>query len=195
MFTLKSKLSQILRPKLFLSLAFLVCVILANEWIQISREPMNLWQNNLLSADCGIVLTGAAGRIREGFEYLAQKKINKLIVSGVYKDAKLHEVFPYLPLYPEINSDDIILEKKSETTFGNAQQSLVLVENVKCKDIVLITSQIHMRRAYHIFKATFPSEYSIKKLSLPNSKNEKSLFDHGIEVVKSMFYYGLGLVS
>lgn len=156
---------------------------------------MNLWQSELPSADCGVVLTGAPGRIREGFEYLAQKKINKLIVSGVYKDAKLHEVFPYLPLYPEINPDDIILEKKSETTFGNAQQSLVLVENLKCKDIVLITSQIHMRRAHNIFKSTFPSAFSIKKLSLPNSKNEKSVFDKGIEVVKSVFYYGLGLVS
>ncbi len=90
--------------------------------------------------------------------------------------------------------DDIILEKKSETTFGNAQQSLVLVQNLKCKDVVLITSQIHMSRAYRIFKATYPASIEIKKLSLPNSKTERSVMDLCTEIVKSLFYYGLGLV-
>jgi uncharacterized SAM-binding protein YcdF (DUF218 family) len=117
-----------------------------------------------------------------------------LIVSGVYKESKLHEIFPYLSFYPEVNSENIFLEKKSETTFGNAQQSLVWVQNLKCKDILLMTSQIHMSRAYRIFKSTFPDSYEIKKLSLPNSKTERGVLDLMTEVVKSVFYYGLGLV-
>lgn len=168
---------------------------------QVSRsilvEPTTLWsaslKNQLPEADCGVVLTGATGRVREAFEYLAQKKIKKLIVSGVYKEARLIEVFPYLPYYNEINSNDIVLEKRSETTFGNAQQSLNLVEGLRCRDIVLITSQLHMRRAYSIFRATFPDNINIKKLTLPNAKNEQDTIDFLIELVKSFFYLVLSL--
>ena len=172
----------------------LFTVALYFQFDLIINEPMNLWSDELPVAECGVVLTGAPGRVREAFEYLAQRKIQKLIVSGVYKESKLHEIFPYLSFYPEVHSEDIILEKKSETTFGNAQQSLVWVQNLKCKDIILMTSQIHMSRAYRIFKSTFPDSYQIKKLSLPNSKTERSVFDLVTEVVKSVFYYGLGLV-
>lgn len=165
------------------------------QYEEIQKEPMNLWTGPLPQAQCGVVLTGAPGRVRESFEILAQKKIQKLIVSGVYKDSQLREVFPYLTFYPEVSESDIILEKKSETTYGNALQSLVLVESLKCKDVVLMTSQVHMRRAYRIFRKAFPESIQIYKLSLPNSKTEKNFADVGIEVFKSLFYYVLSLVA
>jgi uncharacterized SAM-binding protein YcdF (DUF218 family) len=195
---LKSKLLPIkthsLKKTMIYVTALIFGAVIYFQTILIMNEPMNLWSDPLPIADCGIVLTGAPGRVREAFEYLGQKKIQKLIVSGVYKDSKLHEIFPYMSFYPEVRTEDIILEKKSETTFGNAQQSLALVQNLKCKDVVLITSQIHMSRAYRIFKATYPVSIEIKKLSLPNSKTERSLMDFFTEIVKSLFYYGLGLV-
>lgn len=168
-----------------------VVSVFSYQLIEIQNEPMNLWSKDLPLADCGVVLTGAPGRVREAFEYLAQKKIKKLIVSGVYKDSKLHEIFPYLPFYPEVDESDIYLEKKSETTYGNAQQSLVMIESLNCQSAVLITSQIHMRRAFRVFKATFADHIEIKKLSLPNSKTEKSYLDLGLEVLKSIFYFAL----
>lgn len=194
---LKSKLlltkKKTYKNKFILFLIFIFCGFIYMQFMQILNEPMNLWSENLPTAQCGVVLTGAPGRVREAFEYLAQKKIQKLIVSGVYKESKMHEIFPYLPFYPEVHTEDILLEKKSETTYGNAQQSLFIVENLKCKDIVLITSQIHMRRAFRIFKSTFPESIEIKKLSLPNSKTEKSRADMWLEVIKSLFYYALSL--
>lgn len=180
---------------IFTFVVLLVVFVVSYQVDQILQEPMNLWENNLPSSKCGIVLTGAPGRVRDAFEYLAQKKIKKLIVSGVYKESKLHEVFPYLPFYPEINPDDIVLEKKSETTYGNAQQCLALVQDLNCDSVVLITSQIHMRRAYRIFNRTFPKNIEIKKLSLPNSRSEKSLTDLCLEAVKSIFYFALGLAA
>lgn len=162
---------------------------------QILAEPETLWENENLSADCGVVLTGGSGRLREAFEFLSRKKIKKLIVSGVYKDSKLTEVFPYSPFYPEVDLDDIFLEKRSETTFGNARHSLSLVEGLKCRDIVLITSQVHMLRAYSIFKIVYPETIPIKKLSLPNSKGESSWIGMTIEVIKNLSYYILSLVE
>lgn len=146
-----------------------------------------------LAADCGVVLTGSAGRIREAFEILAQKKIRKLIVSGVYKETQLIEIFPHLHFYPEISEADIYLEKKSESTYGNAVQSLALVEALKCHDVLLITSQLHMHRAYRLFYAAYPKSIAIKKLTVANKK-DFSYFDYLVESVKSVFYWALGLI-
>lgn len=162
---------------------------------QIISEPENLWGNNEISADCGVVLTGATGRLREGFELLAQKRIKKLIASGVYKDARMIEIFPYSGYYPEVSLDDIYLEKRSETTFGNARHSMSLVEGLRCRDIILITSQIHMSRAYSIFKIVYPDTMTIKKLTLPNTKSESGVYGLAVEVVKSLFYYIVGLAE
>ena len=165
------------------------------ETDQILSEPENLWGNNEISADCGVVLTGATGRLREGFELLAQKRIKKLIASGVYKEARMIEVFPYAGYYPEVSLDDIYLEKRSEATFGNARHSMNLAEGLRCRDIILITSQIHMHRAYAIFKIVYPDTIVIKKLTLPNTKSESGLSGLALEVVKTLFYYVVGLAE
>lgn len=145
--------------------------------------------NKITSADCGVVLTGSAGRIREAFEVLAQKKINKLIVSGVYKDTKLREIFPHLDYYPEINVQDIVLEKISGSTYENAIQSLQVAETLKCKSVLLMTSQLHMYRAYRVFKNHFPSGIEIMTYAVvPSTGKDDSFVDIWIESFKALFY-------
>lgn len=167
---------------------------------KITSEKENLWTQDQMTesesqADCAVVLTGAPGRIREGVELLQQKRIKKLIVSGVYREATMEELFPYWPYYSDISFEDIILEKRSQTTFGNAHQSVVLVESLKCQDIYLITSQLHMARAYAIFYEVFPKSIVIKKLTLPNTRSEQSWLSFAVELVKSIFYSTFGLVN
>ena len=48
------------------------------------QAPSNIRSDELPKSDCGVVLTGSPGRIREAFEVLALKKINKLI-NKLYK--------------------------------------------------------------------------------------------------------------
>ena len=183
--------------KTLLILFALILLLVLVSWKanQITSEPENLWGNNEISADCGVVLTGAPGRLREGFELLAQKRIKKLIASGVNKESRMIEIFPYSGYYPEVSLDDIYLEKRSETTFGNARHSMSLVEGLRCRDIILITSQIHMHRAYAMFKIVYPESMAIKKLTLPNTKSESGLSGLAIEVVKSLFYSIVGLAE
>ena len=172
----------------------LISSSLATEYYQIVNEPENKLSDIVSPLDCGVVLTGSSGRIREAFEALAQKRIKKLIIAGVYKEAQLNQIFPHLPFYTDVSEDDVILDKKSESTYGNAVQSLALVKALKCRNILLITSRIHMFRAHRIFQEVYPRDIRIAKMTVANKK-DFGFLDGLLETVKSSFYWALGLVS
>lgn len=158
-----------------------------NEWKRIQSEKMSSWKQTT-TADCGVVLTGGPGRIREGFALLQSKQFKKLIISGVNERSKLRDIYPFWFVQEGWNENDVILEKKSGTTYGNAQQSLALVEALRCRDIILITSRSHMYRAYKTFRSAFPQEIEIYKQPVIQGSYEGSFMDISTEVLKSLFY-------
>lgn len=157
------------------------------EWQQVGETPPNSWFEDQ-TADCGIVLTGGPGRIREGFDLLAHKEVQKLIISGVHPKATLKDIFPMWPYYGSLNETDVVLERRSGTTYGNAQQSLPLVEALHCKSLLLVTSQLHMNRALRTFKAIFPQEMEIKGRAVVSGSRYPKVWDHILETFKSFFY-------
>ncbi len=168
---------------LFLVLAFF-CY---NEASLILNTEATSWTTPV-SADCAIVLTGSDGRIQKGLDLLAQKRVKKVIISGVFKGSTFREIFPQWPFYPEISEDDVILEKRSQTTYGNANQSLPLAEALNCRDIVLVTSTLHTRRALRLFKYTFPENTTIYTYSVVSGDYTPDFWPLAIEVIKSLFY-------
>ncbi len=139
-------------------------------------------------ADCGVVLTGGSYRIQEGFDLLSQDRIKNLIIAGVHPGSELYQIFPLLPLYGSVNEKNVILEKYSKTTFGNAQQSLQLIEALQCRDIILITSKLHMRRAFRTFKAVYPNDFTIYKRAVVPGRIDSDWTDLFVESTKSLFY-------
>ncbi len=167
--------------------ALLLVFFIGQEYNRVRSQVVNSWfEDN--SADCGVVLTGGANRIREGIDLLAQKSIQKLIISGVHPRATLREIYPLLPFYGSINEQDIVLEKRSTTTYGNAQQTLPLVEALKCRDVVLITSQIHMYRAFKTFRGSFPIQIPILSRAVLAGRSEGGVDEVIWESFKSLFY-------
>ena len=138
--------------------------------------------------DCGVVLTGAMGRVREGFDLFVQNRIGKLIISGVFEHATLNEIFPELPYYGISNVSNIILEKRSTTTFGNAIQSLALVEALQCQSVVVITSTTHMYRVKRIFNEVFPKDINLVYRAIVSGHRVPRPTEVLTEVVKTMFY-------
>lgn len=157
------------------------------EWQQIGEGVPNSWYEDQ-TADCAIVLTGGGGRIREGFDLLAHREVQKLIISGVHPKATLREIFPLWPYYGSVNETDVVLERRSGTTYGNAQQSLPLVEALHCKNLLLVTSHVHMHRALKTFKAVFPTEMEIKGRAVVAGSRYIKVWDHWVETLKSLFY-------
>jgi len=172
------------RTFIFISLA---SFLFFNEYKKIKSETVNSWTQTTTS-DCAVVLTGGPGRVREAFDLLERQQVKKLIISGVYQGATLREILPTWPFYPHLREENIVLEKRSETTFGNAQQSLPLVEALRCKDILLVTSRSHMYRAYRTFRGTYPETIPIFKHSIYPSKSESQTIDQAFEALKSLFY-------
>ena len=191
---LKSKLSQILTLKIYRKRLVILLISVAFAYLFFKEKakvvdwPAPVASDFLPEYDCGVVLTGSSGRIREAFEVLNQKKIKRLIVSGVYKDTKLNEIFPQLPFYTDINPDSIVLEKISGSTFGNAVQTFQVYEALKCENLLLMTSELHMYRSYRMFRAVFPTGVKIEKYRIHNTNRENSIFDVSVETIKSLFY-------
>lgn len=157
------------------------------EFVAVTSTDPTAW-NLSKDADCGIVLTGGPGRIREGMDLLANRNIKKLIIAGVNPNSEIKEIFPLWAYYPEIDEKDVVLEKRSETTFGNATQSLPLTEILSCQDVLLITSALHMYRSKRTFYKVFPKIIDIKTHALIRLGDSDSIFDRLQETLKSLFY-------
>ncbi|QDK37604.1 YdcF family protein [Bdellovibrio sp. NC01] len=181
---------KLLRSRTFwlvLIIAGIVVYRFVNEYQRVQSEPMISWTKSQ-TADCAVVLTGGAGRVREGFDLLANQNVKKLVISGVYANARLREIMPVWPYYGNLNENDVVLDRRSETTYGNAQQSLPIVEALKCRDILLVTSRIHMYRSYRTFRSSFPENIYIQKHPVIASRYEPSSWETGFEALKSLFY-------
>lgn len=164
-----------------------LCFRFYSEYQAVLREPVQSWEKNQ-TADCAVVLTGGAGRVREGFDLLANQEVKKLIISGVYSNVRLRDLMPMWTFYGNLNENDIVLEKRSETTYGNAQQSLAIVEALKCRDVILVTSRLHMHRSYRTFRSAFPDNIYIYPYSVVSARYETSVWENSLEALKSLFY-------
>jgi len=163
--------------------SFLMIFFYIKELKNVRLEKATAWTEDA-NADCAVVLTGSRGRVKDGLSLLSRGSVRKLILSGVFGKASLRDIFPEWPYYGELSQDDVILEKFSQTTYGNALQTLTVVEALKCKDLVLVTSQPHMYRALKTFEAIFPKNYRIVKRSVYAGDS----FDEYVEALKSLFY-------
>jgi uncharacterized SAM-binding protein YcdF (DUF218 family) len=158
-----------------------------NEFQKIEDEPMTSWAHTQ-TADCAVVLTGGNGRVREGFDLLANQNVKKLIISGVYANALLREIMPVWHFYGNLSENDVILDRRSETTFGNAQQTVPIIEALKCRDVLLVTSRTHMYRAFRTFRAAYPQNIYIQKHPVIGGRFDPSIVEVTFEALKSVFY-------
>jgi uncharacterized SAM-binding protein YcdF (DUF218 family) len=165
----------------------LIMVRLWQEIKNIENEPVSAWKG-VVQADCAVVLTGGAGRVREGFDLLANQNIKKLIISGVHQDVELRDIMPTWTFYGPLKEEDVVLEKRSATTYGNAQQSLAIVEALRCRDVILVTSRIHMYRSYQTFRTIFPPNIPIYKQAVVSGRYNPGLWEVLNESFKSLFY-------
>jgi uncharacterized SAM-binding protein YcdF (DUF218 family) len=174
-------------PILVLIGVLLLLWLYVRESQLVLSTPFKSWDIDH-SADCAVVLTGGPNRVREGFDLLAQGQVRKLIISGVNPRSGLRDIFPQIPFYGTINENNVILEKRSLTTYGNVQQTLALVEALRCRDLIVVTSKVHMYRATRTFSAAFPPNYPIIQHAVLTGSIQPDWDETLLEAAKSLFY-------
>src|SRR3989304_2359836 len=146
-------------------------------------------------ADAIVVLTGGRGRTAEGLSQLRKGKGGVLLLRGVPEYGDLDSIF--LNRVNTVERTNIVLEKRSTSTYENAVEVRKILEERGLKSMVLITSGYHIKRAHYIFTNVMPPEIAVESYSVttPNFDTErwwsgKSLGLLAIEFLKYYWYGG-----
>jgi len=128
----------------------------------------------------GILDITSRSRVEKGIEIYGKNKGSKIIMSGRYS---FMETKPYTISEAEsmkkyaiklgVPSKDIIIEDKSLDTLGNMYFSRIIVDKNKCKDILIVTSDYHMKRSMYAARKVFGEKYSIE---YKTSKSRMNIF-------------------
>lgn len=98
-------------------------------------------------ADAVVVLTGGANRIDRALSLLEDKKVEKMLISGVDRDVKPKELAAEYNRPAEIFECCIDLGFRSVDTRSNALETARWVARHDVNSLLLVTHDWHMRRA------------------------------------------------
>ena len=123
--------------------------------------------DDTIYADAIVSLTGGSKqRLTEGVKLLELEHGNRLLISGVYKNATQEEIRIVTGGSKELFDCCVDLGREATDTIGNAQEVREWVEKYKFKSIILITDNYHMPRSVLEIKNENPDliikQYSIK---------------------------------
>lgn len=113
------------------------------------------------TADAILVLTGGENRIAEGFRAWEEGKGRDLFILGAGREATLSSI---LPAGKEISPADlsrIHIEGWSENTLENAFSAKSAVVSRGYREVILVTSDYHVPRAYLAMRKILPPDVSI----------------------------------
>jgi len=118
--------------------------------------------------DAIIVLTGANGRIEQGFSLLLEGKAPELLISGVLNNATLEDLIrtnsrslSAAEKQKIRNHCCITLDRIADTTATNATESARWMDDNNIESVLLVTSASHMPRAFVQFRFIVPSAVAI----------------------------------
>lgn len=117
--------------------------------------------------DEGILPRDVQKRVLKASELFQKKVIRKIIVTGGSTNPKLPKIteaalMAKMLVQYGVKKECIFLEKKAKDTIGNAVFSKDIVMKKKLsKNIFIITSNYHLRRALSIFRHVYGSSFII----------------------------------
>ena len=106
--------------------------------------------------DAIVVLTGGTGRLRQGFELLAQDRAEELFVSGVGRGVRVGELLRIDQIAPPELACCVVLGYKAGDTHGNALETAAWMRTQGFTSLRLVTATYHMPRSLLEFRAAMP---------------------------------------
>jgi len=184
------------RKKRFLITGIIVLLFFSNSLIFglfkniVATNPVK-YENLKPVYDFGIVLGGMASydnefnrvnfheandRLMQAIDLYKKGKIKKIFISGgsgnlFYNEKKEADILKAFLINISVPDSDIIIENKSKNTYENALFSAKILKQKKSKNLLLITSSLHIYRAKKCFEKVglkvdiFPADYYNEELS------------------------------
>lgn len=115
----------------------------------------------LQKTDAIIVLTGGPGRIDHALTLLNGKQADRMLISGVDRNVKPHELAAEYKQPVALFECCIALGFKADDTRSNAQEVAEWVARRNYRTIRLVTSDWHMRRARYELTRTLPADVTV----------------------------------
>lgn len=97
-------------------------------------------------AEAIVVLTGGEGRVETGLRLLAERKGDRLLISGAHKDVTA-EALTHFANYRKDLAPRIDLGKTAFDTLGNADETKDWAEKHHVQSLIVVTAHYHMPRA------------------------------------------------
>lgn len=124
-------------------------------------------------ADAILVLTGGENRIAEGFRAWKEGKGKELFILGAGREATLSSI---LPAGTEVSPAELMrihIEGWSETTLENAFSAKSAVVSQGYREVILVTSDYHVPRAYLALRKVLPPGVSISVIPVVSNWRRK----------------------
>ena len=99
---------------------------------------------------------GGTGRLRQGFELLAQDRAEELFVSGVGRGVKVVELLRIDRIAPPELACCVVLGYQAGDTHGNALETAAWMRTQGFTSLRLVTATYHMPRSLLEFRAAMP---------------------------------------
>lgn len=186
-FPLNSYFWRVIRVICLLILCFILSFFFLLELRRVSARKAHVGMLNY-KADCAVFLIRGGGELKKGFSLLSQEGVRKLIISGVNSKEDLNYILQH-PFYKKLKSEDIILEVLSKNTYESAKQIEGLVQELQCKNLMLMTSHLHIYRAHKVFSHFFSENYLVHTLAVEPRSARFSPDHYVIETFKSLYYF------
>ncbi len=131
--------------KFFLVVPILLLFAVCAEFVLFYTLLHRPWTDQ--QADLVAVFAGANGRAEKGYDLARAGAAPSIVISP----ASRHSIKIYDRLYGRLPSVRHIIEDQAETTFQNALFVSRLTAQHGMRSIILVTTDIHMPRAYLLF--------------------------------------------
>jgi uncharacterized SAM-binding protein YcdF (DUF218 family) len=130
----------------------------------------------LQKTDAIVVLTGGPGRIDRALDMLERKQAERLLISGVAREVKPHELAAEYKRPVSLFDCCIALGFEAEDTRSNATEVVNWVARRNYKSVRLITTDWHMRRAEFELRRAIDKDVVIISDAVRSQPNFLTLF-------------------
>lgn len=172
--------------RIFYFLLFLVGLwLLAFVWFYAQIPTPEVQRHFDEHTDAIVVLTGGKGRFNHGLELLVEGRAQEMLVSGVDKDVKPHELVEMYGIeanHPALASGNsrITLDHGPNNTVGNARSTAIWAREKGFRNLYLVTSSYHMPRSLMEFRHAMPEVTIVPEPVFPEWEGEETaLFSRG----------------